>query len=75
MSKVTIEVDMGDAISAYGFLRETVQRVYGMTRDMPSDRQEVYREQPDRWDRIAIALGEAAGEVDLPTFAELEAES
>lgn len=62
---VTIEVDKGDAIAASVFLRQAVQRVIDLVEDMPADRQEHYLEQPGRWDRIAIALGEAGGEVDL----------
>jgi hypothetical protein len=68
MSKVQIEVDKGDAQAAYVFLRQSVQKLVDLTRDMPADRQEVYLDQPVRWDRVAMALGEAAGEPELETL-------
>lgn len=64
-NKVTIEVDKGDAIAAYIFLRQSVQRMVKLTESMSPDKKAVYLDQPTRWDRIAIALGEAGGEVDL----------
>lgn len=66
--KVTIEVDAGDAQAAYVFLRSSVERLANIVAEMPAERQEVYLDQPKRWDRIAIALGEAAGEVNLPSL-------
>jgi hypothetical protein len=69
MSKnVTIEIDVGDAEAAYVFLRASVERLVTLVAEMPADRQEIYLDQPQRWDRIAIALGEAVGEVDLPSL-------
>lgn len=66
--KVTIEVDAGDAQATYAFLRSSVERLAQIVADMPVDRQYVYLDQPRRWDRVAIALGESVGEVDLPSL-------
>lgn len=66
--KVTIEVDIGDAEATYLFLRDSVERLLLITEGMPADKREFYLDQPQRWDRIAIALGEAAGEVSLPSL-------
>lgn len=66
--KVTIEVEAGDALATYVFLRSSVERLVKIVAEMPAEKQEVYLDQPKRWDRIAIALGEAVDEVNLPSL-------
>lgn len=70
MSKVKVEIDAGDAEATYKFLRNTVIRIHQLTADMEPDRQKVYHDQPDRWDRVAIALGHAVGERGLKPIKE-----